>query len=192
MKTHLVKLVVVTALGLAGSLTSSRDAEAREMGGWRIEGSGSQLMENQRYSIYNLDQTSYWGFKDRAGANLGWDSSPNNGMMVKRKNGGSGPVKCGEVFGIFIEKEWVIYEEQRLSINLSTRTKLAQDAWYQWKFTNCKDGEPVALNQTVTLTNTRENDSLVGCKRALGVNLCWADDVITVRGKNYRKADAPR
>jgi hypothetical protein len=191
MKRHLVKLVWVAALGLAG-LTSTKDAEAKEMNGWRIEGSGSQLMENQKYSIFNLDQNAYWGYKDRAGANFGWDSAPNNGMMVKRKTAGSGPIKCGEIFAIFIEKEWVIREGQTTGISLSSRTKLAQDAWYQWKFTNCKDGDPVALNKEVTLTNTVEQDAIVGCKRVWGVNLCWADDVVTVRGKNYRRADAPR
>jgi hypothetical protein len=50
MKRHLVKLVWVTALGLAG-LTSTRDAEAKEMAGWRIDGSGTQLMENQKYVL---------------------------------------------------------------------------------------------------------------------------------------------
>jgi hypothetical protein len=30
-------------------------------------------------------------------------------------------------------------------------------------------------------------DALVGCKRPVGVNLCWLSDVVRVGGKNYRK-----
>lgn len=191
MKRSLARLGGVAAMGLS-VVAVAGDVSARDMDGWRIEGSGTGIVEGQKYSLYNLDQTAYLGFKDRTGANLGWDGTANNGFVVNRKGNGTGPIKCGEVFAFFVEKEWIIYEKQRFGINLSSRTKLANDAWYQWKFTSCKDGEVINLNQPVTLTNTVENDSLVGCKRATGVNLCWADDVATVRGKNYRKADIPR
>jgi hypothetical protein len=161
------------------------------MAGWIVEGSGTGIVEGQMYSLKNLDQGGYLAYQDRAGANFGWKSSANNAMKIKRKTG-SGPIKCGEVFALFIEKEWMIYDKQNFGINLSSRSQLAKDEWYQWKFTGCTDGAVIQLNQNVTLTNTVENDSLVGCKRTIGVNMCWANDVVTVRGKNYRKADVPR
>lgn len=195
MKRHLGKLGWFLAIGVMGLTATTQDAEAKddkEIAGWRVEGSGTGIVDGQRYSIYNLDQKLYWGYKDRMGANMGWDGTPNNGMMIKRKSGGNAPLKCGEVFALFIEKEWVIYEKQSFGINISSRSKLTNDAWYQWKFTNCTDGETIQLNKSVTLTNTVENDCLVGCKRVAGWNGCWCDDTVSVRGKNYRRADAPR
>lgn len=179
------------AFGVAALLGTS-DASAVEMMGWRVQGSGAGIVEGQKYSFYNIDQGNYLGYQDRAGGNFGWDRAANNGMMVKRKDPGSGPIKCGEVVAIFIEKEWMIYGRQDYGINLTSRTKLDRDEYYQWKFSGCPSGQPVPMNGNITLTNTVANDSLVGCKRALGANICWAADVVSLRGKNYRRADVPK
>lgn len=178
-------------MGLATVLLSTELALAKEMHGWRVEGSGTGIVEGQNYNLYNLDQKGYLGYQDRRGANLGWDKSPNRGMKLKRKSPGSGAIRCGEPFALFIEKEWIIYDKQTTGINLSSRTQLADDR-YQWKFTNCQANEVIQLNQPVTLTNTVENDSVVGCKRVWGVNLCWANTVISFRGSNYHKDVLPR
>jgi hypothetical protein len=83
-----------------------------------------------------------------------------------------------------------MYEKQTFGINISTRTKLNNPGWYQWKFTNCGGGESVVqLNRPISLVNTQTGATVVGCERMVGVNLCWAEDVITFRGKNYRKED---
>jgi len=179
---------LVLGLGMA---LATRDALAKDMAGWVVEGSGTGIVEGQKYSIKNLDQGGYLRYQDRTGANFGWTGNANQAMQVKRKTAGSGPIKCGEVFALFIEKEWMIHDSQRFGINISSRTQLNKDEYYQWKFTGCKDGDVVPLHANVTLTNTVTNDSLVGCKRAIGVNMCWADDTATVRGKVYRKADVP-
>ncbi|NOU29456.1 MAG: hypothetical protein HOO96_16250 [Polyangiaceae bacterium] len=178
------------ALGVAGALgVSDADAKERELAGWRVEGTGTGIVDGQKYSLFNLDQKGYAKMQDRAGLNLGWTPSANNAMAIKHK--GSGPLKCGEVFALFVEKEWLMYDKQRFGINLSSRTQL-KDEYYQWKFTSCTEGEVIQLNTPVTLTNTKENDCLVGAKRAIGVNVAWCDDTTTVRGKNYRSADVPR
>ncbi|MBD1821616.1 hypothetical protein H6F51_03760 [Cyanobacteria bacterium FACHB-DQ100] len=185
----LMKLFAFT--GLATVLLSTELTLAKEMQGWKVEGSGTGIVEGQNYSLYNLDQKGYLGYQDRRGANLGWDKSPNQGMKLKRKSPGRGAIKCGELFALFVEKEWIIYEKQTTGINLSSRTQLADDR-YQWKFTNCQANDVIQLNQPVTLTNTVENDSVVGCKRVWGVNLCWANTVFSFRGSNYHKDVVPR
>jgi hypothetical protein len=111
-------------------------------------------------------------------------------MTVKRQNPSAAPLKCEEPIGLFIEKEWLMHEKQTFGINISTRTKLNNPDWYQWKFTNCgASGSTVNLNQAVSLVNTKTGTAVVGCERLVGVNLCWAEDVVTFRGSNYRKED---
>ncbi len=193
MKKHFVKFGVVAAAGLAFAMVSGQAAAVGEVdaNGWKVQGSGAGIVEGTMYSLDNLDQGGCLGYKDRAGANLNWDKCPNHAMKVKRKTAGSGPIKCGEVFALFIEQEWIIHEKQRWSIDLSSRSKLDKDSYYQWKFANCKEGEVVPLNAPVALQNVEEKDIVVGCKRALGVNLCWKGDAVHFNGKNYRKADVP-
>lgn len=176
-------------LSFLALLLTTEIASAKEMAGWIVKGSGSGIVEGQKYSLFNLDQKSHLGYKDRRGANLGWDTQPNSGMKIKRQSG-SGAIKCGETFALFIEKEWLIHEKQTTGINISTRTQLADDR-FQWKFTGCQTGQVIPLNQSVTLTNTVANDSVVGCKRIWGVNLCWADTVFSYDGKNYHKDAIP-
>jgi hypothetical protein len=177
-------------LALTTVLVCSASLADTSMKGWIIKGEGNNLSEGKKYGFFNTDQKEYLRYQDRTGANLGWSKDLNDFMMVQRQTTSTEPIKCEETFGLFIEKEWLMYEKQRYGINLSTRTKLNDPSWYQWKFTNCgASGSPVNLNQPVSLVNTVANSSVVGCKRALGVNLCWAEDVITFRGKNYRKED---
>lgn len=85
-------------------LLTTQVAFAKNMVGWKVKGSGSGIVEGKLYSLYNLDQKSHLGYQDRRGANLGWDSQPNSGMKIKRQSG-SGAIKCGENFALFIEKE---------------------------------------------------------------------------------------
>ena len=176
-------------MGIMATVLSAEAASAREMAGWQVRGTGTAIVEGQTYSLYNTDQKLYLQEQDRTGANLGWESSPNKAMKVKRQTG-AGPIRCGETFALFVEKEWVIYGSQTLGINLTTRTQLAPDR-YQWQFSNCVPGAVIGLNQSVTLKNTVEKDSIVGCKRIWGVNLCWADNVFTWDGKNYHKDAIP-
>jgi hypothetical protein len=180
--------IAASSSGL-GNPTTNIALTSDPMNGWKIEGSDSNLLEGKKYSLLNTDQKSYLRYKDRTGANLGWSDSPNNFMMVKRENTSAAPIKCEEQIGLFVEKEWLMYEKQTFGINISTRTKLNNPAWYQWKFTNCGGDGVVKLNQPISLVNTKTGATVVGCKRLIGVNLCWGEDVITFRGKNYRKAD---
>ncbi len=173
-------IATVCALALSNS-----EAGARDMTGWIFSGGpGGGISEGSGYSMYNTDQKSFLDDKDRWGANLGWASSPQKNVQLKKKTGG-GPIKCGELFAIKVDKEWMMYDKQDFGINLSTRTAYKDD-WAQWKF-SCAAGQPVPLNQPVTLVNTVANDSLVGCKRVKGVNLCWASDVESRAGINIRK-----
>lgn len=189
MKKHLVKLGLVVAVGLFGAMVTG-EASAREVAGWKVEGTGTAIQEGAKYKLFNLDQAARMVFDDRWGANWGWNANPPANAMFKRKVGG-GPIKCGDVFAVVVDNRAVVHASQDWGINLSDRTKLDKDEYYQWKFTGCTAGQPIALNVPVNLTNTVANDTLVGCKRAKGVNLCWSDDMATVRGKNYRKADVP-
>ena len=177
------------ALGLSvgvAALLAVTDVAAREMTGWRVVGSGpAGIVEGQRYSLYNLDQRDYLRYRDRSGANLGWSSAANHAMRVKRQSG-TGPIKCGEVFALFIEKEWILYGKQTTGINLTSRTQQTDEA-FQWKFGGCQSGQVIGRDQAVTLVNIKGADSVVGCKRVWGVNLCWADTTVTVRGQNYHR-----
>jgi hypothetical protein len=160
------------------------------MNGWVVKGDGSNLSEGQKYSFFNTDQKEYLRYKNRTGVNLGWSKNLNNFMMVKRQVASTEPIKCEEPLGLFIEKEWLMYEKQTFGINISTRSNLSNPDWYQWKFTNCGGtGSAVSLNQPLSLVNTKTGTALVGCERMIGVNLCWAEDVVAFRGQNYRKAD---
>lgn len=186
---RMVKLGMVAAMGLVGAMVAG-EASAREVAGWKVEGSGAGVQEGAKYKLFNLDQASRIAFADRWGANWGWKSGTGPNVVFKKKDGG-GAIKCGDVFALMIDNRAMVYQKQDWGINLSDRTKLDKDEYYQWKFTGCTAGAPIPLNANVNLTNTVENDTLVGCKRAKGVNLCWSDDMKTVRGKNYRTADAP-
>jgi hypothetical protein len=176
-------------MAVVATVLSAEAAFAKDMTGWVVRGSGTSIVEGQTYSLYNTDQKQYLQETDRTGANLGWEASPNKAMKVKRQSG-AGPLRCGENFALFVEKEWVIYGSQTVGINLTTRTQLAPDR-YQWQFSNCVPGAVVKLNQPVTLKNTVANDSVVGCKRFWGVNLCWADTVFSWDGTNYHKDAIP-
>lgn len=189
MKKQIAKVGLLAAVGLSGALVAG-EASARDVAGWKVEGAGSSIQEGTKYKLFNTDQNTRLVFDDRWGANWGWNAGTQPNAVFKRKSG-SGPIKCGDVFALMVDNRAVIYAKQDWGINLSDRTKLDKDEYYQWKFTSCTAGQPVSLNATVTLSNTVENDSLVGCKRAKGVNMCWANDMATVRGKNYRRADAP-
>ncbi|SJM92927.1 hypothetical protein [Crenothrix polyspora] len=184
----LVTGIVNPAFNLGGSLWPVIGAPQP---GWIITGGGVGVLEGYRYNLYNTDQNAYLRFQDRAGVNLGWSNAPNGFMAVKRQYPSNRPITCEEPFGLFIEKEWPMYEKQTFGINLSTRTRLADTSWYQWRFTKCGvPGSVVQLNKPVALVNNRTNSEVVGCERLVGVNLCWAEDVITFKGKNYRLADA--
>ncbi len=163
---------------------------AVDLAGWKVIGNTGGIYEGLPYSLYNTDQGLYLQESDRMGANLGWMSGTNGYMKVQRITPGTGPLKCGEIFALFIEKEWVIYAEQTTGINLSTRTQVSSTEPYRWKF-SCPAGTTVPLNSKVTLTHLKNGDVIVGCKRVWGVNLCWSRDVTTVAGKNYRTADFP-
>lgn len=183
-KASIFLALIMTALG-----GNSAFADI-SMTGWIVKGNGGGIVEGKNYSLFNTDQKEYLRYQDRSGGNLGWSKNANNFMRVQRQTPSNQPIKCEEKFGLFIEKEWPMYETQTYGINLSTRTKLANSEWYQWKFQNCGSaGSPVNLNQPVSLVNTAANMTVVGCERLVGVNLCWTEDVVTFRGKNYRKAD---
>ncbi len=99
MNKHFVKLGLVAAMGLLGAVVTT-EADAKDMVGWRVEGSGANIVPGQGYSLYNLDRGGYLGWKDRTGANLELEGKANGGVVFKRK-GGDGPLKCGEVFALF-------------------------------------------------------------------------------------------
>ncbi|MBK8455433.1 MAG: hypothetical protein WAQ53_15610 [Thiofilum sp.] len=183
MKSSFHKTTLVASIALLTVFTSV--AQAGNPADWIIEGNGS-LVDGARFSLRSEDQGSYLRYQDRAGVNLGWSNGANNFMRIERASGGNNPLQCGEPFALFIEKEYIIYEKQNIGINLSSRTR--NKNYYQWKF-DCGGG-PVPTNAPLKLTNG--NSAIVGCKRIAGVNICWAGDVITYKGKNYRLADACR
>lgn len=150
---------------------------------WIVKG-GGPIIDGKTFSLQSADQGGYLRYKDRKGVNLGWTSGANNFMHIERASGGNQPLKCGEPFALFIEKEYIIYEKQLFGINLSSRTR--NNGYYQWKF-ECGSGE-VPTNQPLTLKNG--DSPIVGCRRVAGVNICWSEDVITLPGiGNVREAD---
>lgn len=153
---------------------------------WIVSGEGGNMYEGRRYSLYNIDQEGYLRYDDRTGVNLGWSRGTNNFMMVKRKNPSGEPLKYGEQFALFIEEEWVMYHEQDVGINLSTRTSV--NDYFEWKLVGGAEGSAVQLEQPVSLVNIR-GGTVVGGKRLWGVNLCWTGDVKRVDGKHYRTDD---
>jgi len=173
--------VVLGVLGVVGATA----AEAKDVAGWKVVGSGAKVIEGANYSLYNLDQKGFAVHKDRAGLNWGWVKDAPNNVVFRRKNGGGGPLKCGETFALYDGKEYLMKDSQNCGIGLSSRTKIS-DAYYQWKFA-CAAGQDVPTNQSVALVNTVANDSVVGAKRMCGVNLCWGNDAYGV-GQNYCKA----
>jgi hypothetical protein len=177
------------ALGAMTVLLAPNVAMAKEMNGWKVVGSGSYAVGSQKYSFYNTDQQDYLKYDSRTGANLGWDSKPNLAVKFQRQ-AGLGPIRCGDKLAMYVGKEWFYYGSQTVGINLTSSSALKPE-YFQWQFSNCTPGEVIPLNAAVTLKNTVENDSLVGCKRLWGVNLCWADDVFTWRGVNYHKNFIP-
>lgn len=184
MSKHAVRGVAL-GLGFLAVLGASA-AEAKDVVGWKVVGAGSTVTEGASYSLYNLDQKAYSVHDDRTGLNWGWSSQAKGNIVFRRKAGGGGPLKCGETFALYDGKEFLMKDSQNCGIGLSTRTKV-NDAYYQWKFA-CAAGQSVPTNQPLTLVNTVANDSVVGAKRACGVNLCWGGDAQAVGGKNYCKA----
>jgi hypothetical protein len=168
---------------LVSSIFLTNIAQAGNPADWIIKGS-SPITDKQRYGLYSEDQQAYLRYKDRTGVNLAWSNDQSDLMQIERVSGGDQPLKCGEAFALFIDKEWIMAEKQTFGINLSSRTK--NKGYFQWKF-ECETGN-VPTDQPLTLSNN--GSVVVGCKRLVGVNLCWAGDVISVKGQNYRKADA--
>jgi hypothetical protein len=184
-------IVLATTMFCGPSLADS------SMKGWMlIAPNGSNVLEGSRFSLYNTDQAAFLRYKNRTGANLGWSKNPNDFMKFRRESpsagssGGAEPLKCEETIALYAEKEWLIYEKQTFGINISTRSKIKQNESFQWKFTNCgASGSTINLNQPISLVNIRTGTAVVGCERTVGVNLCWAEDVATHSGKNYRIED---
>ena len=155
-------------------------AEAKEAEGWKLSGgSGSQITSGTGYNLYNIDQKSFLDYKDRWGANLGWHGTAENNIEIKVKGGGA--LTCGALFAMKVDNEWLKYGHQNVGINI-TSTKTFGDDLYQWKIVKCTAGQPVAKDTAIAIMNTKENDSLVGCKRPAGVNLAWANDVTSKAG----------
>jgi hypothetical protein len=179
----------VLFLGVIATVLSAESAFARDLPGWQVRGVGPSIVEGSTYSLYNTDQDRYLQEQDRDGANLGWEVAPNRAMKIKRQSG-VGPLRCGETFALFVEKEWVVYGAQTTGINLTTRTQLAADR-YQWQFSGCVPGAIIGLNQSITLKNTVAKDSVVGCKRVWGINLCWTNTTFSWKGKNYHTGAIP-
>ena len=172
------KLPVVLLTSLA-TLFATQTAFATGSKDWIIKGTGSNIYEGRRYDMLSVDQNAYLKYQDRTGANFGWSNYLGGYMQIKRQYPSSAPLKCGETFALFVDKEWAIYEKQTYGINLSSRTRLTDPRWYQWRFANCGGyGTPISLNQRVTLVNNVANDAVVGCKRVAGVNLCWGKTVV--------------
>ena len=173
----------ITSIVLLSTIFLVNNVYAGNPEDWIIMGNGP-IIDGQSYSLYSEDQKGSLRYKDRQGVNLGWSSGGNGYMKIAREKDGDKPLKCGESFALFIEKEWVMYEKQTFGINLSTRTR--NNSYYQWTF-DCSTGE-VPTNQPIVLKN--KGTAIVGCRRAVGVNLCWAGDVITLPAVgNVREAD---
>lgn len=166
------------------SMVAGKFAYAGNPADWIIKGEGP-IVDGKVFSLCSEDQGGCLRIKDRTGANLGWTSGENDFMRIERSSGGDQPLKCGERFALFIEKEYLIDEVQNFGINLSSRTK--NKGYYQWIF-ECGGGE-VPTNQPVALKNNNHSP-IVGCRRVNGVNLCFSGDVRTVPSVgNIRIAD---
>lgn len=177
-----MKTQVLTTLLISGIL--SNVTYAGNPADWIVKGEGS-IIDGKRFSLCSEDQGGCLRIKERPGANIGWTSGENDFMRIERSSGGDQPLKCGENFAIFIEKEYLIDEVQNFGINLSSRTK--NKGYYQWTF-DCGDGE-VPTNQVIALRNNNHSP-IVGCKRVNGVNLCFSGDVRTLPSVgNVRTAD---
>ncbi|WP_020561124.1 hypothetical protein [Thiofilum flexile] len=168
----------------AASLLLTQTVLAGNPEDWVIRGNGP-IIDGQRFSLCSLDQKGCLRYKDRDGVNLTWTSEPNNFARIERPQGGDQPLKCNEPFALFIEKEYLINERQNFGIDLSTRTR--NSGFYIWHF-GCTNGQ-VQLNEPMTLSNNV--GTIVGCRRAYGVNLCWTGDVLSLPlpAGNVRIAD---
>lgn len=185
--------LTILALVMFTSFTANAALPPRNysMAGWIATGVGSGIYENVRYNLWNLNQRAFLRYQDRWGANLAWTNlNPNYYMKVKRLRPSTGPIKCGEPFALFIQKEWFIYGKQAYGVNLTSSAKLSSPSMYQWRFTKCgANGIADLRSEFLTLVNNVNNTSLVGCTRTFGVNLCWSNDVVQFKSKNYRYQD---
>jgi hypothetical protein len=165
----------------------SGPAQAKDAEGWKISGgSGSSITSGTGYDLYNIDQKLFLDYKDRSGANLGWQGTSQRNVEIKRKDG-DGALKCGDLFAFKVDGEWIKHGKQWSGINLTSKKAFSDDL-YQWKITKCQAGTEVRKDQPISLTNTKANDAVVGCKRPAGVNLAWASDVQTKMGVCVRTA----
>lgn len=181
-------LLGLVAGALIAATTASTPAEAKEAEGWKISGgSGSSITSGTGYDLFNIDQRLFLDYKNRTGANLGWQSASQKNVEIRRKDG-AGPLKCGDVFAFKVDNEWIKHGRQRWGgINLTSTKSFSADL-FQWKITKCQAGTEVKKDQAISLTNTKTNDAVVGCKRPVGVNLAWANDVETKLGVCVRTA----
>lgn len=63
MKNEMKKSVLGIGLALVlATLAGTGDAQAKDMQGWRVAGDGTGIVENQWYSLLNLDQGQYLAF----------------------------------------------------------------------------------------------------------------------------------
>ncbi len=181
-----MKRIILTGLVAAAALAlTAHSAEAKDMTGWIV--SGGAVADGSGFNLYNTDQKGFLDYKDRAGVNLGWTAAAPKNVTFQRQ-AGAGPMKCNDVFALKVGNSYSTYEKGStfsIGISLKMSSTFNQDA-FQWKFA-CAAGQDVPSDQPVTLVNVRVNDSVVGCKRPSGVNLCFANDVESRLGVNIRK-----
>lgn len=159
---------------------------------WKVKGSGNQIIEGKSYALLNLNQGAYLRHEKGRwhGPDLSWNGTQSQRRLkIVKQSKDSRPLKCGETFALSIGGKWVAHNHQSRGINLSAYNKYSGSR-NQWKFVNCGSrNSNVVPNKNLVLYNVKAGESIVGCKRAWGVNLCWKSDAYKFKGKYYRKAD---
>lgn len=186
----------IAAIGAAVFSAPNASADVKQVRGWVLLSAGAQT-SGKGFALKNTDSGSCLNSKGRVGVDLGWQDCSGNTDAAFVKQGG-GAIHCGDVVALRIDGRHYYHAHQTFGINLTDTRNASDSKIYQWKIV-CDGTGPVPLNTPVGLFNTSENDYLVGGTRAVGVNLIWNKDGITVpdrapryAGKNFRRADVPK
>jgi hypothetical protein len=137
---------------------------------------GTDVYPGYQYKLWNLENSNMLIKKNqRFGIDIDFVPDPHNGyegIKFERKSG-SGPLKFGEAFAIYVVGGgYLKYEAHNNLAELGYNPTPV----YEWKFTGAPNGTPVKTGLALGLFNNRAGGYLFHYFMPVGVNLNIAAD----------------
>ena len=168
-------LLLTTFIFTPASQALDREAAGRE---WTITGSCPggicpEVYSTSNFALKNNDNNSWVKYGEREyGINLVWSNTASSTVSFKKQSGDV-VIRYGDRIALrFSGGSGVVYGERRWGINLVWTSNIV----YEWEITGGTRGQALHINDRFGLLNRQNNDLVVHCQRATGIDLMWASD----------------